>query len=598
MKSEKGKHGRIDMDWLQKKRNGASGSPNPSKPTKRKSKPNPYYIKDDYVMKEDKDEPEKAEIISNYMDITNILQDIDTNKVLLELAYSYRGKRYTKEIKRGMLTRSKILTLLDEGVDVNEKNALEVLQYLNIQEEVAPLKLVHTKIGFQNFKDKLIYKHWKAIGIESIYRGDLAIEPRGSYEEWKRLIDEEVIGHTPMELALVLGLSAPVASIVAEETGMEVIVVHIYGNSSQGKTTALQVAISPFGLPNSKKSGSLLKDWNGTQNAIIGHFKDKRGVPMALDEASTRDGDFSKIVYLLASGKDKDRMNKEGEMREAAEWDGVILSNAEHSLQSKSKQNIGIQMRLFEIGNLYWTQSAENSNALKEGVLKNNGQAGPLFVKHVLELGAENVVLNWRSWREKIIDRIQKPDEFSTRLASKIAIFMTTAELAKKTLKLNFNLDSILEILLDLIDKGSDNRDIAQNALDFFIELYTRHHKKFATQHFSEDGYELWGKYVKRDDGTDEICILTDVFKDRMLEGGFEDPTIILKLWRDRGWLDADKGKFTKKRALHSKTPSRVYVIKLPENVVETGGENEKPKVRKKTKKLTVGTEASKLFED
>jgi putative DNA primase/helicase len=171
----------------------------------------------------------------------------------------------------------------------------------------------------------------------------------------------------------------------------------------KGKTTALQVAISPFGLPNSKKSGSLLKDWNGTPNAIMGHFRDIHGLPMALDEASTEDGDFSKFVYLLASGKDKNRMNKEGEMTRTAEWDGVILSNAEHSLKSKSKQNIGIQMRLFEIGNVSWTQSAENADALKAGVLNNYGHAGPLFVEHILRVGKAEVIRKWQYWK---VDRL------------------------------------------------------------------------------------------------------------------------------------------------------------------------------------------------
>ncbi|WP_394219124.1 DUF927 domain-containing protein [Halobacillus trueperi] len=547
-------------------------------------RPNPFRIRDGFLVKETKSQkgPNKQEIISKYMEISNILQDIDTNKVLLELSYSYRGKKYKKEINRGMLTRSRILTLLDEGVDVNEKNALDVLEYINLQEDQAPLKLVHSNVGFQRHEDKLIYKHWRAIGLDSIYRGELAIEPKGTYDAWIKLIDSEVMGHTPLELALVLGLSAPVASIVAEETGMEVIVVHIYGNSSQGKTTALQLAISPFGLPNSKKSGSLLKDWNGTQNAIIGHFKDKRGVPMALDEASTRDGDFSKIVYLLASGKDKDRMNKEGDIKESSEWDGVILSNAEHSLKSKSKQNIGIQMRLFEVGNLNWTKTADNSNALKEGVLKNNGHAGPLFVEYLLNFGTDNVIEKWKTWREKVIENIHNPDEFSTRLSSKIAVFMTTAELAKDALNLPFNLAGILEVFLGLIDEGKEQRDIAQNAYEYFIDIYTRHHKNFSTQHLGEEGFELWGKHAKRTDGKQEICISPKVFKDKMFEGGFEDVGIILEIWRDRGWIDADKDKFTKKRNIQSKTSSRAYVIILQEDRFETEKADIKPKIRRK----------------
>lgn len=97
-----------------------------------------------------------------------------------------------------------------------------------------------------------------------------------------------------MELAVVMGLASAVVGFISREMSMENIIAHIINDSSTGKTTACQLAISVFGSPVIKGNGLMLS-WNGTVNAIQRSLTGNNGVVIALDEVSmSRGDDFTK----------------------------------------------------------------------------------------------------------------------------------------------------------------------------------------------------------------------------------------------------------------------------------------------------------------
>lgn len=48
---------------------------------------------------------------------------------------------------------------------------------------------------------------------------------------------------------------------------------------------------------------------------------------------------------------------------------------------SGSSHNNGLRVRLIELGQMKWTESADQATSIKEGLLANYGQAGQKFVK-------------------------------------------------------------------------------------------------------------------------------------------------------------------------------------------------------------------------
>ncbi len=536
----------------------------------------PYYIENGNLMREpEKDQKDaKPRKIGQRIEILENCMNVDTNIVEVTLGYDYNDQSCTIKTQRGNLGRKGLLDLAKYGLDVGEHNVPDVAKWLNKQEKLLPVTRTHSHLGFGLVGGKLIFKHAVAIGSNSKYEGKALILPQGTLDAWMAVMTKEVLGRPALELALVIGLAGPVASMIAKETQLEVIVVHIYGDSSTGKTTAARVAVSSFGYPGTQ-DGGLIKTWNSTDNALIGQLRNNFGIPIAIDEASMRDSISSKLIYTLASGRDKSRLQKTGEQQEPAQWEGVIISTAEHGLQEKSSKNVGIAVRLQEIGNVQWTVSANNADALKETLTKNYGHAGPILVKHLLEIESEAVMKMWREERVHIMEKMSNPDHFANRLADRVAVFAVTAKLAKASLGLDLNWDSMLEILLTSIDDASDTRDIGRSSYDYFLEAVNRHSAKFASQNLPERSNELWGKLIRKGENVKEIYILPDKFRELMAEGGYDSSDVILRNWKQRNLLDCDPGKNTRKKALNGFNP-RVHVVLIEqdrcqnESVVQT----------------------------
>lgn len=545
----------------------------------------PYYIEDGYLMREPEEDQKDAKPrrIAKRIEILENRMNVDTKVVGVLLGYDYDDQSYSFETTRGKLIRKGLLELVDRGIDVGEHNAADVAKWLNKQEKIIPVTRTHSHLGFGLADGKLIFKHAVAIGGDSKYDGKALIIPQGTLDEWMAVMTKEVLGRPALELALVIGLAGPVASMIAKETQLEVIVVHIYGDSSTGKTTAARVAVSPFGYPGTKEGG-LIKNWNSTDNALIGQLRNIFGIPIAIDEASMRDSTSSKLIYTLASGRDKSRLQKTGEQQEPAQWEGVIVSTAEHSLREKSSKNAGIAVRLQEIGNVQWTASANNADILKETLMKNYGHAGPILVKHLLELGTETIVKMWREEQMSILEKISNPDHFASRLADRVAIFAVTAKLAKESLGLDLNWESMLKILLTSIDDASDTRDIGKSSYEYFLRAVVRHSANFAGEDLPERAIEFWGKVVKKGGKVREICILPEKFRDIMQEGGYDSADVILDKWRERNLLSADTKKFTRKRPLNG-IVTRVYVV-----LVEQDDCQEESEVHTRERKIRSGT--------
>lgn len=500
-----------------------------------------YTLKNNklYVTKiEDGEEVEYE--VGEYVKIKEVRQDIETKSVSLILEYRFKGKMHEISISRKQLEVAELKKLLEKGVDVHDHKVREVAKFLSIQESSAPFTQVHTKLGWAVHEEQLIYKHYKAISnttLKSTYEGELELKSKGTLEGWIKIINQEVIGKAELELALVLGFTAPTVGMVGEELDLDTLVFHIYGDAAKGKTTAARLAVSAFGKPSTRKGG-LIHSWNGTQNALIGRLADNRGVPVVLDEASmNRMKDFTAMIYLIAGGKEKDRMTKEIGLREQRTWSTSVISTAEHSLLHKSNRNIGLMMRLFEFGNITWTKDARNAEALKEGLLENYGHAGVEFVKYLLKVGKDYVLEKWRDWAKKCYDSMPQVDHFTSRVSNKLAFIMVTADLVNESLKLGLNLDGIMQLLVEQEQESIGNRDLGENAYDYFKEMVVQHRSKFVSDYFRERSYECWGK-ITTNGSYVEVNILTEPFKKLMAEGGFDDHRIVLKSWKDKGYLN------------------------------------------------------------
>lgn len=515
-----------------------------------------------FVEKKDKDGNWQEYRIGNLVFVKEIHENIDNQTVSLLLRYRYNGNWRELPVKRSQIQPNELMKLLDHGLDVHEHKVKKVAEFLSLQEEDAPVRYFHEQLGWMQRDGGLVYKHQQVIGTNfpysSAYIGNLLLQS-GTIEGWTEVIKQEVLGHTPLEFALVCGFASPVVSLIARDLDMEVLICHAYGDSSQGKTTAGRVMVSPFGCPN-RQEGGLMLHWKGTQNGMVAQIAGKHGIPLVFDEASmNRLKDFTEMLYLLAEGREKARMTKEMQLRTRASWSGLFFSTAEHSLRHKSNRNSGLIVRLFEKGNVRWTRSAENAENIREGLLQHYGHAGPKFVEYLIQLGKEAIFGIWKKWASICYNKMEYKDGLSNRIADKYALILATAELMNKCFDFQVNIDGILDFLLEMDQENVEGRDLGEQAYQYLKQMVIQHQMNFIKTDYTPKG-EIWGKIARCLDKRVEVAFLQEPFKKLLSDGGFDDCTVVLRKLKEKGYLDHERNKNTRKRNIDPSTDTREFV--------------------------------------
>lgn len=527
---------------------------------------NSYEIIDDYIWKNEvTDGAQIKKKIGKEIKIITKERSMETGNV--ELVLEIEG--HEVRVPRWILDESKIKELLNKGADITNKNKKDMSNYLNIQEGKCKTINTYNGMGWGNINDSKYYKHDNIIGenLEGMYTGNFVIQPKGSKEIWFKMVREKVVGYTPMEFGVVLGLTAVLVGYIGDKVGLRSMLVQISGDSTTGKTTVAECAVSTAGLP-SMRNG-LIVNWNTTSNAIVSILNNNYGIPFVLDESSISNiKDFSPLIYSICEGKEKLRLDNNSNIKDISNWQTVVISTGEHSLLEKSKQNTGVKVRISEFENIEWTESAEHADSIKRVIRENYGHAAPIFAEKLIALGESKVIEKFYKCKEDYLSRTKISEKFRDRISLKNAMFLTTALLVKELLDLEIDYDKILEFLLENEKGLYDIIDIGKVAYDIFLEEMNLYINNFIIA-YEKDAREprgqVWGRITEKKykDYNYEVSILPQKFKDIMEKRGFSEPEIILKRWKELNILSCEDNKNTRRRKVVSKGAQvKVYVIR------------------------------------
>lgn len=377
------------------------------------------------------------------------------------------------------------------------------------------------------------------------------------------MLKSEVIGNCELEFCLVSSLSAVILGYIGRDLSLDSLIIHLSGNSTTGKSTALKLAISLFGCPDSKKQG-LYGTYNSTNNALLKKLANLNGVPYAIDEISmSSNTNFTDYIYALANGSDKERLNKESELKENKTWLTTILSNGERSLVGSANKNAGIAIRVIEANNFVWTKSSENSENINKIIMKNYGHIGLKFAEYVLKLGKEKIIKEFEE-RKKEMKQFLKDkdaiDSMSDRRCSKYAILLQTAYLFQDMIDLSLNIDGIMGMLLKIEKESIRNRNFQQSAIDYIKQYVSKYKNRFADG--TNKPSDILGKILNKN-GQVEVQMNKISFTQMIREGGFEESLVVLKELKKGGYLNCEKDRFTRTRKGDLGYNEEFYVIKL-----------------------------------
>ena len=295
----------------------------------------------------------------------------------------------SKEVlPRDSINSSVVKVLRRKGVTCPEDTdtGIALSEYLLESDVKVEQCIVHNRLGFHSLDideqntDKQVFLAHRPIGdIEVLKRSSRYVlpdvtRPQGSMQGWRRCVRACMLGRPNLELSLAFIALAPVSHILREAGVVkDVPIVSIIGQSSTGKTGVLRTIASAYGRPEIGKG--VIMNLHATQNAFFARLSGVYGWPILVDESTVAyDWDFSKQIYTLPNGKDKDRCGADGKLKESATFSGAMFLSGEKSLVEQTIGLDGIKARILEV-TLPWTTGVLNAECLEQGLSKNYGHA-------------------------------------------------------------------------------------------------------------------------------------------------------------------------------------------------------------------------------
>ena len=149
-----------------------------------------------------------------------------------------------------------------------------------------------------------------------------------------------------------LGLASAFTAPLLKRLGAESPIIHIYGGSSKGKTTALRIASSVYGKGD---SDGYIQQWRTTDNALEGLASSHNDCLLVLDELGQADSKkIGDIAYMIANESGKRRFSKDSMPKSPYQWKTLVLSSGEINLNDKvaeggRKKKAGMEIRFISI---------------------------------------------------------------------------------------------------------------------------------------------------------------------------------------------------------------------------------------------------------
>lgn len=522
---------------------------------------------------------EREVFLFNDVIIENLIEDTEDDTISAVLKYDFAGSTRRVNVPRNTYqTKRNILPLQNKGLNVIEENAKQMVEYLNQQEDEVEIIKIHKGLGA--VKGKNSFRLYESIPPLSTYKGELDIKPKGSYEEWYKLYEKHVKDSVELQFMILIALSSAVVGVIGMDISIENPIVHVYGDSSTGKTTAVQLALSCWGNSNPRANGLML-NYNETNNSLMHNLRNNNGVLMCFDEISmSLTEDFTSFIYSVTNGKEKGRLSNEAgygyTKLEQATWNTVLLSTGEYNILEKAKENDGLKVRVFAIGGVKWTKCAESCDEIKKCVTQNYGHLGYIFAEYLMKTPKE-ILIERHSKHYKdvvnVLDRDGIMDKLTFRRSKYYAILIMIADILNTNFNFGIDYEGIISMIKDIEKQSIENRDVGKQAYEKFLEVISKNRRKFPIIKSKRNRGRLakedvWG-YVLKDDN--QVEIFPEEFKKQCRQLNFQSHNVILKSWKYKGLLDCEADRTYRKRKIgdiHVLNVDKEFINQLMEEAI------------------------------
>lgn len=562
------------------------------------------YVPDEVVEEYGLSQEQVDDIASYNLTVLKCMENLSDRQVYIEfLGLNWYGNFVTFMLKSSEAFFGKLFEmLLDKGVDVDlMMGKEEKIVYCNAMKESAKRLgqscFLYDGLGYQ-LDAKGERKYFPDFAGENYdYAGDVDIKTSGRAKNWASMYNKWVSGHAKLELVVAIALTAPVIYRINQFQPIGNFLVSFIGESSTGKTTALQLALSIYGKP-TRGNGGLMDTLHGTVNAITNSIRKKNGFLNGFDEATgtlLKSGKASEIwnnmIYDFSTGEDKKRMRSDLSMNERSCCYSTTIFTSELSIIESLNNSIeGQAVRLLEIEGGF-TDTPEQSNEIKKLSLANYGWIVGYFVRRLEKLDDDDLREWYEACKKRLADKTSVDSRYRTRILETLAVVLVAAkivnEVAYKGKPMPIEIDE--EMLIESLVEVSQSAVPKELTAEMILDTITNNLLKAKA---SKAGYsDKCGTLTSLPDGTLEAFIVTDYFKKWLNEagGGSKSERSLISKLAEAGVLvlPKDKSHKTFQRKIGDLTV-RGYLLKFKsqENVEKELKKSVKHRKKKEKKTL------------
>lgn len=428
--------------------------------------------------------------------------------------------------RRTVSISSMLVEESNHGAPVNSSNALALVKYLDAwlarnKDVMGDFEVINSLGWIDHSRFALPDRILPAAETDLIYRGSV---PAGSYSKHGTLqgwIDTiKYAGEHPDAWLIRCMLYAGFASSVLERIGQKPFILHVHGDTSTGKSTAMMIPASIYGCPD---YGKAMIRWKNTQNFIIRHAENLKNLPLILDELSTENREHESTIYMLESGLSKGKALKDdpnGVAPQRMFSMGVFSSGEIPILGTHSKGGALVRTWEFMDSPFGDINCSEKVDKIKAGLLLNHGWAIDEFIKQVdltLYKGFEFTELSANEMGKK---RTLAGSE--RRVLTAMNPFYVTGEIVNQIFNLGWpvldDIQRMAQRVIEPLRNGTPTLDAIMEEVQSWVATYPGAFPVAepgmspaeATRQSGSVG--TWGYIYKNADGTQDLAIIQKRF--------------------------------------------------------------------------------------
>lgn len=313
----------------------------------------------------------------------------------VNLVYGSNGTTKSKPLPKRIISITRdLLEQSDYGVPVHSANGQAVVQFLDAwiarNRDAMSSFVAVDQLGWDKghfiFPDRIV---GDTSGEAILYvdgtidRG--AFAKAGTLDGWVEAVRE--LADFPDAVVARFLLYAAFAGLVLEPLGRRPFIIHLHGDTSTSKTTALRLVASIFGQPTEGKG--MIK-WHNTPTFVARYMEKLKNVPLVIDESSAETKNiFSEMIYMMEGGTSKGKAVKGDPFGIAPirTFRCAVFSSGEPPVL-KEEFLSGAQVRVIEFSQSPWggVLPREQYEAWTAKIQANYGHAADAFLEYFIRV--------------------------------------------------------------------------------------------------------------------------------------------------------------------------------------------------------------------